>query len=117
MKVIVAGSRDIVDRGAVWRAIETAPFAVTEIVSGTARGVDSIAESYAGTKQVPVKLFPADWDKYGKPAGAIRNKQMAEYADALIAIWDGQSKGTRNMIKTMNKLNKPVLLYLVENAG
>lgn len=92
------------------------PFEITEIISGTARGVDSIAESIAVTKGYPTKLFPADWDKYGKPAGAIRNKQMAEYADVLIAIWDGQSKGTKNMIETMNRLNKPVLLYLIDNA-
>ena len=117
MKVIVAGSRDIVDRGAVWRSIESLPFPVTEIVSGTARGVDAIAESYANTKGIALQQFPADWDKYGKPAGAIRNKQMAEYADALIAVWDGQSRGTKNMIQTMNRLNKPVFLYLLENAG
>lgn len=114
MKVIVAGSRDIVDRGAVGRAILSCPFEITEIVSGTARGVDSIAENIAATKGYPTKLFPADWDKYGKPAGAIRNKEMADYADALIAVWDGQSRGTKNMIETMNKANKPVLLYLVK---
>lgn len=113
MKVIIAGSRDIVDRGAVGRAILNFPFEITEIVSGNARGVDTIAESIAATKGYPVKLFSADWDKYGKPAGAIRNKQMADYADALIAVWDGQSRGTKNMIETMNKANKPVLLYLV----
>lgn len=112
MKVIVAGSRDIIDRGIVWRSIESFPLEITEIVSGTARGVDSIAESYAKTKNIDLKQFPADWDKYGKPAGAIRNKQMAEYADALIAIWDGESRGTKNMIETMNATNKPVFLYL-----
>lgn len=115
MKIIIAGSRNINNRGAVGRAIASCPFTITEVVSGTARGVDSIAESIAATKGYPVKLFPADWDKYGKPAGAIRNKQMAEYADALIAIWDGQSKGTRNMIETMNQTGKPVFLYLVDN--
>lgn len=113
MKVIIAGSRNIQDRGAVGRAIASAPFTITEVVSGTARGVDTIAENIAATKGYPVKLFPADWDKYGKPAGAIRNKEMADYADALIAVWDGESKGTRHMIETMNRANKPVLLYLV----
>ena len=115
MKVIIAGSRNISDHGAVGRAIESSRFQITEVVSGNARGVDAIAENYAGRKEIPVKLFPADWDKYGKPAGAIRNKQMADYADALIAVWDGQSSGTRMMIETMNKVGKPVHLWLVGN--
>lgn len=114
MKVIIAGSRDVNSPGAVGRAILSAPFHITEIVSGNARGVDTLAENYAGRKGIPTKLFPADWDKYGKPAGAIRNAQMAEYADALIAVWDGKSKGTRMMIEMMNKANKPVVLYLVK---
>jgi len=115
MKVIIAGSRNINSPGPVGRAIESSNFEITEIVSGNARGVDSLAENYAGRKGIPTKLFPADWDKYGKPAGAIRNQQMAQYADALIAVWDGQSKGTKMMIQMMNKQNKPVHLYLVDN--
>lgn len=114
MKIIVAGSRDIGDRGAVARAIKSSPFNITEILSGNARGVDTIAENYAFYESIPVKLFPADWDKYGKPAGAIRNRQMGEQADGLIAVWDGESKGTRNMIEIMNELGKPVHLYLVK---
>jgi hypothetical protein len=114
MKVIVAGSREINDRAVVARAIQSSPFKITELVSGTARGVDSTAENYALTNNIPVKKFPADWDKYGKPAGAIRNQKMAEYADGLIAVWDGQSAGTKSMIKIMNKVGKPVHIYLTD---
>lgn len=114
MKVIVAGSRDINQPGAVGRAIQSAPYQISEIVSGNARGVDTLAENWAALKEIPTKIFPADWDKYGKPAGAIRNAQMAEYADALIAVWDGKSAGTKMMIQMMNKAGKPVHLYLVD---
>jgi hypothetical protein len=79
-----------------------------EIVSGGAEGVDASAElipKYIGT---PIKVFKADWETHGKGAGPIRNKKMAEYGDALLLIWDGESKGSSNMKKTMLSLNKPV---------
>ena len=114
MKVIVAGSRTINDTAEVAKAIEGSNIKITEIISGNARGVDTLAENYASMKHIPFTVFPADWDKYGKPAGVIRNEQMAKHADALIAIWDGQSSGTKDMIKKMNKLGKPVFLYMVE---
>lgn len=69
-----------------------------EIVSGGANGADKLGEQYAKEMGYKLKVFPADWDQYSKSAGAIRNKQMALYADALIAFWNGISSGTRNMI-------------------
>lgn len=81
---------------------------ITEIVSGSARGVDKEGEVYAATKSISVKRFPAEWNKYGKSAGMIRNTEMAKYADCLVAIWDGKSRGTKHMIETMTKMNKPV---------
>ena len=117
MKVIVAGSRNINDRGEVAKAIANSKIKITELVSGNARGVDSVAENWAAANNIQFKTFPAEWEKYGKPAGAIRNKEMAKYADALIAVWDGQSTGTKNMIQTMNKAGKPVFVYLIEKTG
>lgn len=108
MKVIIAGTRDILDYELVLRAIENSGFDITEIVSGKARGVDSLGEIYAALNDLPVKEFPADWNKFGKSAGFIRNKQMADYAEALIAVWDRESAGTKNMIDTMFKLKKPL---------
>lgn len=70
----------------------------TEIVSGKAKGGDRLGENYANAYGYKIKEFPADWDKYGKQAGYIRNKQMAEYASHLIAFWDFKSKGTGHMI-------------------
>lgn len=98
MKTIVAGSREINDYQVVRQAIDDSRFLITEVVSGTARGVDRLGEQWARDNGVPVRRMPADWAQHGRSAGAIRNAQMAEYADALIAVWDGRSRGTKNMI-------------------
>lgn len=111
MKVIIAGSRDLDDYAYVDNAVYNTDWIIQEVVSGTARGVDTTAIDWALVNGVPVKEFPADWDKHGKGAGYIRNSQMADYADALIAIWDGKSKGTLNMINEMAKRNKPIYIY------
>jgi len=85
---------------------------VTEVVSGTARGVDQGGELWASVQGRPVKRFPADWDTYGKSAGHRRNAEMAKYADALVAIWDGKSRGTANMISEARKRGLVVFIYL-----
>lgn len=117
MKVIIAGSREFTDYNLLKTKIDymrnNGQFKIDEIVSGTARGADRLGEQYAADNNISVKQFPADWDTHGKAAGHIRNKQMAEYADALIAVWDGKSKGTKNMIETMNKLKKPTYVIWV----
>lgn len=69
------------------------------IVSGGAKGADQCGERYAQDRRLKVEVYPAEWDKYGSAAGPIRNRQMADIADALIAFWDGKSSGTRNMIE------------------
>ena len=107
MKVIIAGSRDITDEKFVIDEFWKLPIEATEIVSGCAKGVDTIGEFIAESIGIPVKKFPADWKTHGKAAGPIRNKQMAEYADAAIVIHNG-SRGSLNMIEQMKKLNKPV---------
>jgi len=98
MKTIIAGSRNIEEYQLVLSAIEASGFEITEVVSGGARGVDSLGEKYGLEKNLPIKVFPADWEQHGRKAGIMRNKEMAAYADALIAIWDGNSPGTYNMI-------------------
>lgn len=69
-----------------------------EIVSGMSDGADRLGELYAEENGYGIKEFSADWANHGDSAGPIRNKQMAEYANALIAFWDGSSKGTKIMI-------------------
>lgn len=68
------------------------------IISGHATGADALGERYAQERGLPLDAHPADWNKHGRAAGPIRNAEMAEVADALIAFWDGQSRGTANMI-------------------
>lgn len=114
MKVIIAGSRNISDGFPIINAAVLASgFDVTEVVSGTAQGIDRAGEAWAYEMELPVRYFPANWQKDGKSAGYRRNYQMADYADALIAIWDGKSKGTDHMITTMKAINKPVYVHVV----
>jgi len=70
-----------------------------EIVSGGARGADALGERYAKDRGYSLRVFPAEWDRYGKRAGYLRNAEMAKYANALLAFWDGESRGTRHMIQ------------------
>ncbi len=94
-----------------------APFEITEIVSGTCKGVDQLGEEWAGRKGIPVKRFPADWNQYGRRAGPLRNREMAKYADALIAIWDGESRGTKNMIDEALREKLEVYVYCTQTSG
>ena len=112
MNVIVAGSRTITDIKVVACAIEESGFEVSEVVSGAARGVDSLGEEWAKSKAIPVRRFPADWNGKGKGAGFIRNAEMADYADALVAVWDGKSRGTANMIEQAKR--KGIKVYVKE---
>lgn len=103
MKTIIAGSRDITEYELVVQAVAESGFVITEVVCGMAKGVDMMGYRYAQEHGIPVKEFPANWNKHGRAAGPIRNKEMADYADALIALWDGESRGTKNMIDLANR--------------
>ena len=111
MRTIVAGSRDGVTLKMVQEAISKAPFPITTVISGTARGADKYGEEAAKLRNIPVERYPANWDKYGKSAGYKRNEQMAQNAEALVAIWDGQSKGTKHMIDLAKRYSLQVYVY------
>ena len=100
MKVIIAGGRDFDDYNMLKAACNWALSKLIniEIVSGGAKGADSLGEKYASESGYSCKTFPADWEKYGRAAGYKRNSEMAKYANCLIAFWDGKSKGTQHMI-------------------
>lgn len=124
MKVIVAGSRSLFGTAWVEKAVGLSGFEITEVVSGRAPGIDQAGETWAKFRGIPIKAMPARWndlshpdrivrtntrgEKYDARAGARRNLKMAQYADALIAIWDGKSRGTRDMIKSAQKLRLKV---------
>lgn len=115
MKVIVAGSRGIKNYSLLEKTIKNSTFKITEIVSGTASGVDMMGEYYSEQNNIPCARYPADWDLYGRKAGIVRNATMATYADCLIALWDGKSRGTAHMIKCMKVRNKPIYVFNIKN--
>lgn len=123
MKVVIAGTRykDKKNKIAfdnfklVVEAVQRSGFEVTEVVCGMAIGVDKLGEQWAIANSIPVKEMPANWNAHGKAAGPIRNRQMAEYADAAVIVWDGESNGSRNMINEMIRKKKPYFVALTES--
>ena len=110
IRIIIAGSRKFNDYSKMLNKLDElgihllATMDDIEIVSGHAPGADTLGEKFAKANNYPLKIFSAEWDKYGKAAGPIRNEQMAKYAaeadrGMLIAFPIGESMGTRNMIK------------------
>lgn len=106
MKVIIAGSRDILDRNSVFECIEEGikelGIEVTAVVCGEARGIDTLGKRWAESNGIEVISFPANWRKYKRSAGYVRNAKMAKCSDALIAITNGSS-GTAHMIALAEK--------------
>jgi hypothetical protein len=117
MKVIIAGSRGITDIRVVEEAMRLCGFVVTEVVSGTASGVDRLGEQWAQKRNIPIKRFPADWAKHKRAAGFIRNKIMVEYVKetkgAVVAIWDGQSRGTSHTIDLAKEAGLQLFIHTV----
>ena len=115
IKVIIAGGRNFEDYHRLCRVCDKIlkNYSNIEIVSGAYKGADLLGERYANERNYPIKQFPADWRRYGKSAGLKRNIEMAAYADALIAFWDGESKGTKHMIDlaTQTGLNVKVIYF------
>ena len=106
-RVIIAGCRDFTDYELLKEKCDfylqnKKPENIV-IVSGHASGADSLGERYAQERGYETEIYPADWKTNGRAAGPIRNAQMATVADALIAFWDGKSRGTKNMIDTATK--------------
>lgn len=99
MRVIIAGSRGLSSYEVVEHAVASSGFDVTTVVSGGARGADRLGEKWAENNGAPVARYLPDWDAEPRAAGHIRNRVMADNADALVAVWDGSSPGTRGMIE------------------
>lgn len=116
MKVCIFGGRDVSNLLfiEVDQAVIDSAFPITEVVSGGANGADQMGEVWAARNAVPTTIFKADWNKYARSAGMIRNKEMADYCEAGIGFWDGQSRGTRNMIAQLKKLGKPCYIFEIK---
>lgn len=109
MRTIIAGSRGL-GKKSVDAAMDACPWTPTLILSGTARGVDLAGELWAHEHKLPVERYPADWST-GRGAGYQRNVLMAEHADALVAIWDGKSSGTKHMIDIARRKGLHLLVW------
>lgn len=107
-RVIVAGSRNFQNYPLLSKELDKIQSKIGTIVCGDAKGADEMGARYGKIHNIPVKHFPADWGKWGQSAGFIRNKEMADYADSLVAFWDGASTGTKDMIEKMQKQGKEV---------
>lgn len=116
MKVIIAGTRSVNDYSLVVQAVQRSGYNITEVVSGCATGVDRLGEQWARANDVPIREMPADWIRHGASAGPQRNRAMAEYADAAIVVWDGKSRGTRNMIENMIRRKKPYYIAMTSTT-
>jgi len=113
MRTIIAGSRTITDYQQLLLAISRIDWTITSIVCGGARGVDSLGKKYADNNNIPIKFFIPDWARFSKGAGFIRNVSMAKNADALIALWDGKSRGTKHMIDTAKDHNLRIFILTI----
>ena len=114
MKIIIAGSRTFTDYKKLCAQCDKIlqDQNTIEIVSGAYyKGADKLGEKYAAEKGFKLTKFPADWNRFGRAAGPKRNKQMANYADVLIAFWDGKSRGTKNMIEVAKSNHLNVFIY------
>lgn len=118
MKTIIAGSRCICDAEVLKAAIAESGFLITRVISGDARGVDKLGIEWAHENLVPVETFKPQWigpdGEYRPYAGNTRNRDMARVADALVAVWDGRTKGTKDMIKQAKHFGLKVFVKLIE---
>lgn len=110
----IVGSREFDDYGLLIESIfdVLALQEIRQVVSGGAKGADSLAERFAKDFNIPLVVHKANWNKYGKAAGMIRNKTIVEDSDFVIAFWNGKSRGTKNSIELANKIRLcKVVLY------
>ncbi len=120
-RVIIAGCRDFDDYALLKQRCNyyLQEKMVTHnviIVSGHASGADALGERFAEEHGLPCETHPADWKSHGRAAGPIRNKEMAECSDALIAFWDGKSKGTKSMIEHAQRMGLRVAIVRYDQA-
>lgn len=114
MKLAIVGSRTLIDARLVADEVDHvhAETAVTELISGGAKGADKLGEAWALTHDIPIRKLLPDWDRHGRAAGIIRNSDIVKEADKVIAFWDGTSRGTRDTIAKARKANKMLKVVL-----
>ena len=109
MKIAVIGSRSFADYELLKKTLNEIT-GITKVISGGAKGADSLAEQWAKEYQIETVIYKPDWAKYGRGAGVVRNRLIIEDCDLCIAFWDGESKGTKSSIDHCKKLNKKLTI-------
>ena len=120
MKVAIIGSRDFNDYNYMCEMMDDftkCHFTITTIISGGAKGADSLGEKWAEDNNLPTEIYKPDWKKYGRSAGYIRNADIVDNSQHVIAFWDGNSKGTLNSVDRAKKNKIAVTIYEYENTG
>lgn len=107
MKLAIIGSRDFNNYNLLEESLKLYKSKINKVISGAARGADSLGEKWANNNKIETLIFPADWEKHGKAAGFIRNEDIIKNCDCCIAFWDGLSKGTAHSISLCEKYGKP----------
>ena len=117
MKLIIAGSHSFRDYQLLCQTLAPECPRITQVLTGGARGAEQLGYRWAWKHAVKHQLFRADWERFGKSAGARRNFQMAQAGDMLLAFWDGQSPGTAHLVQCMRQLDKPVVVIRVDGQA
>lgn len=116
MRTIIAGSRDIWSYDLLEQVIDEIEWPITSVVCGMAPGADSVGWAWAHINSVPIDERPADWNGKGKSAGIIRNVEMANNADTLILLWDGQSHGSQHMLSVAHRKRLKIKVALLPTS-
>lgn len=113
MKLAIIGSRSFDDYNLLKQICDKihTKYVITEIVSGGAKGADLLGERFANEYAIKTNIFIPDWNRHGKSAGFIRNNDIVNHSDLVLAFWDGVSKGTNHSINIAKKTNKPIIIF------
>ncbi len=117
-KIVVSGCRDFNNYDIAKRFIDACISRVRKehelvFISGGCQGADMLGERYARENGITIERYEAEWDKYGKAAGPIRNKQMAQVCDYVICFWDGKSRGTKTMVEFAEQFGKTIRIKYI----
>jgi hypothetical protein len=113
MKLAIIGSRNFTNYKLLQEILEQYKPKITLVVSGAAKGADSLGEKWALENNIQTLIFHADWNQYGKRAGFIRNEDIIKNCDYCVAFWDGESKGTKHSLSLCEKYTKPVKIVQI----
>lgn len=114
MRLAIIGSRDFNDYELLCKELEPYKNKITQVISGGAKGADSLGERWAKENNIPTQIFLPDWNKHGKGAGLLRNHDIIKNSDAVIAFWDNKSTGTKQALELTHIYKKPKKIIIYE---